>query len=781
MVTTESIKKMTMPCAIMRNLVAFPSIPMTIDMDKGPAKRIFENAIKENSPVFIICQKDPMKEVTDISDVYSVGVTAKIKQTVKTQSGVFRVIVEPLARAVITAFTDDKFTHAEIFEKNSDSEESELRSRALLREIKGVIHDFMKLAPAFSKEFWMLFDTIRDLGTACDFAAGNLIPEPWDKQLILEEFSPCARAAKLLNLLEAERAVLEERAHIKKEVDDRMKKNQRDYYLREQLKVIHEELGDADEYDDEDLREYMERLEKENYPENVKTALTKEIKRLSRMPFGSAENTVLRNYIEICLEIPYLLKTEERLDIAEVQKILDDDHEGLTKVKERIIEYLAALKLSPDLRGQIICLVGPPGTGKTSIAISIAKATNRKFVRVSLGGVHDESEIRGHRKTYIGSMPGRIVNALIEAKANNPLILFDEIDKMAHDMRGDPASAMLEVLDREQNKTFRDNFVELPIDLSNCMFITTANSLETIQRPLLDRMEIIDLHAYTRPEKFAIARHHLIAKQMKKHGLLARMFKMDDESIYELIDCYTKEAGVRGLERCIEKCCRRAAKQIACEEKKSIRITPKNLATYVGEQKLIRERVSDTNEVGIVNGMAWTELGGDLLQIEAMALPGSGKLELTGSLGDVMKESAKAAISYIRSQSDRLGIDSDFYKNKDIHIHVPEGAVPKDGPSAGVTMVSALVSELTGIPAKSNVAMTGEISLHGKVMAIGGLREKTMAAYLAGVKTILIPKDNEKDIAELADEVKENVTIIPVKRVEEVLAVILERNPFDKE
>ena len=781
MVTTESIKKMTMPCAIMRNLVAFPGIPMTIDMDKGPAKRIFENAIKENYPVFIVCQKDPLKEVEDIADVYSVGVTAKIKQTVKTQSGVFRVIVEPLARAVVTAFTDDKFTHAEIYEKNQAEDESELRSRALLREIKGVIHDFMKFGPSFSKEFWMLFDTIRDLGTACDFAAGNLIPEPWDKQAILEEFSPCARAAKLLSLLEAERAVLEERAYIKKEVDERMKKNQRDYYLREQLKVIHEELGEADEYDDDDLREYAERLEKGNYPENVKTALTKEIKRLSRIPFGSAENTVLRNYIEVCLEIPYLLKTEERLDITEVQKILDDDHEGLTKVKERIIEYLAALKLSPDLRGQIICLVGPPGTGKTSIAISIARATNRKFVRVSLGGVHDESEIRGHRKTYIGAMPGRIVNALIEAKANNPLILFDEIDKMAHDMRGDPASAMLEVLDREQNKTFRDNFVELPIDLSNCMFITTANSLETIQRPLLDRMEIIELHAYTRPEKFAIARNHLISKQMKKHGLLARMFKMDDESIYELIDCYTKEAGVRGLERCIEKCCRKAAKQIACEEKKSVRVTVKNLASYVGEQKLIREKVSDTSEIGIVNGMAWTELGGDLLQIEAMALPGTGKLELTGSLGDVMKESAKAAISYIRSQSERLGIDPDFYKTKDIHIHVPEGAVPKDGPSAGVTMVSALVSELTGIPARADVAMTGEISLHGKVMAIGGLREKTMAAYLAGVRTIIIPKDNEKDIAELADEVKENVTILPVKKAEEVFAVILEKNPYEKE
>ena len=765
----------------MRNLVAFPGIPMTIDMEKGPAKRIFENAIKENTAVVIVCQKDPMVEVADIKDVYSVGVTARIKQVVKTQSGIFRVIIEPLFRAQIISFTDDKFTSAEIVEIKPIKEESVLECRALLREIKSIIGDFSKFVPKFSKEFWMLFDTIRELGQACDFAAENLLPDPEDKQTILEEILPSARASKLINLLEAEKSILEERAHIKREVDERMKKNQRDYYLREQLKVIHEELGENDdEYDDDDLREYAERLEKGNYPENVKKALTKEIKRLSRIPFGSAENTVLRNYIDVCLEIPYLVKTEERLDIAEVQKILDDDHEGLNKVKERIIEYLAALKLSPELRGQIICLVGPPGTGKTSIAASIARATNRKFVRVSLGGVHDESEIRGHRKTYIGSMPGRIVNALIEAKANNPLILFDEIDKMAHDMRGDPASAMLEVLDREQNKTFRDNFVELPIDLSGCMFITTANSLETIQRPLLDRMEIIELHAYTRPEKFAIARRHLVSKQMKKHGLLARMFKMEEAAIYEIIDCYTREAGVRNLERCIEKCCRKAAKQIACEEKKSVRVTLKNLVDYIGEQKLVKEKISDTNEVGIVNGMAWTELGGDLLQIEAMALPGTGKLELTGSLGDVMKESAKAAISYIRSKADALGIDSDFYKNKDIHIHVPEGAVPKDGPSAGVTMVSALVSELAGIPARSDVAMTGEISLHGKVMAIGGLREKTMAAYLAGVRTILIPKDNEKDIAELADEVKENVQIIPVSRAEEVLAVILEKNPFER-
>jgi ATP-dependent Lon protease len=770
MATNESIKKMILPCAIMRNLVAFPSIPLTIDMEKGPAKRIFENAIKENSPVFIVCQKDPMVEVSDVNDVYSVGVTARIKQVVKTQSGVFRVVIEPIARAVISDFTDDKLNAASVYEKTIVETDNERRTKALLEELKDIIHGFAKFAPKFSKEFWMLFDTIRDLSQACDFAAENLLPTPEDKQLILEAFVPTERASKLINLLEAEKGVLEERMLIKKEVDERMKKNQRDYYLREQLKVIHEELGaDDDEFDDDDLREYMERLEKGDYPENVKKALTKEVKRLSRIPFGSAENTVLRNYIEICLEIPYLVKTEERLDIPTVQKILDDDHEGLTKVKDRIIEYLAALKLSPELRGQIICLVGPPGTGKTSIASSIARATNRKFVRVSLGGVHDEAEIRGHRKTYIGAMPGRIVNALIEAKANNPLILFDEIDKMAHDMRGDPASAMLEVLDREQNKTFRDNFVELPIDLSGCMFITTANSLDTIQRPLLDRMEIIELHAYTRPEKFAIARRHLIPKQMKKHGLLARTFKMDDAAVYELIDCYTREAGVRSLERCIEKCCRKAAKQIACEEKKSVRVTMKTLADYVGEQKLVKEKISETNEIGIVNGMAWTELGGDLLQIEAMALPGTGKLELTGSLGDVMKESAKAAISYIRSKADALGIDPDFYKTKDIHIHVPEGAVPKDGPSAGVTMLTALVSALTGRPVRHDVAMTGEITLRGRVLPIGGLREKTMAAYSAGVKTVLIPADNERDLENIDPMARENLTFIPCRVADDVL------------
>lgn len=770
-----------MPCAVLRRIVAFPGIPMTIDMDKGPAKKILETAAKEGSPVFLVCQKNPLEDVTDIDDVYTVGVITKIKQVVKTQSGLFRAIIEPERRAVLTGFGDEKLQTANILEKLVIETGVELRSRALLREIKSIIAEFAKYAPKFSKEFWLLFDTIHDLGAACDFAAENLIPEPEDKQKILEEFSPCARAEKLIGMLEAEKSVMEERVRIKREVDERMKKNQRDYYLREQMKVIREELGeDEEEFDDDDIKEYTERLAKGGYPDYVKKALTKEIGRLSRVPFGSAENTVIRNYIEVCLDVPFAASTEERIDIPEVKKILDDDHEGLEKVKERIIEYLAALKLNPDLRGQIICLVGPPGTGKTSIATSIARATNRKFVRVSLGGVHDEAEIRGHRKTYIGSMPGRIINALIEAKSNNPLILLDEIDKMASDMRGDPASAMLEVLDREQNKTFRDNFVEIPVDLSNCMFITTANSLDTIARPLLDRMEIIELHAYTRAEKFAIARRHLIPKQMKKHGLLARMFKMDDESVYELIDCYTREAGVRGLERCIEKCCRRAAKIVSCGEKKSVRVTLKNLASFVGEQKMLRERISDENEIGIVNGMAWTELGGDLLRIEAMALPGTGHLELTGSLGDVMKESARAAISYIRSLSPALGIESDFYKTNDIHIHVPEGAVPKDGPSAGVTMVTALVSELCGIPVRRDVAMTGEITLHGRVMAIGGFREKTMAAYLAGVRTILIPKDNESDIAEIADEVKAAVEIKTVSSAKEALVIALERDPFER-
>ena len=777
MITTESIKKYTMPCAIMRNLVAFPGIPMTIDMDKGPAKKIFETAAKEGTPVFIVCQKDAMEEATGLESIHSVGVTARIKQVVKTQSGIFRVIVEPMARAVLTGFTDDKMLTAEIFEKTLNEDDGELRSRALLREIKGIMHDFSKFAPKFSREFWLLFDSIRDLGQACDFAAENLLPDADDKQTILEEFSPAARARKLIDMLEAEKGILEERAAIKKEVDERMKKSQRDYYLREQLKVIHEELGDADEYDDDDLREFAERLEKGNYPEKVKQTLTKEIKRLSRIPFGSAENTVLRNYIDICLEIPYLTATEERIDIPEVKRILDEDHDGLTKVKDRIVEYLAALKLNPELKGQIICLVGPPGTGKTSIATSIARATNRKFVRVSLGGVHDEAEIRGHRKTYIGSMPGRIVNALIEAKANNPLILLDEIDKMAHDMRGDPASAMLEVLDREQNKTFRDNFVELPIDLSNCMFITTANSLETISRPLLDRMEIIELPGYTAEEKLMIAKNHLIKKQMKLHELTGSHVRFSDKSIRFLIDGYTREAGVRRLEQNIASLLRKCVVKLETADAKRISITPELIKELLGPEKYTPELIEKEDLVGVVNGLAYSAAGGCITQIEVAVMPGTGKLELTGSLGDVMKESAKTAHSFVRSIAEKYGIDSKAWQEKDIHIHAPEGAVPKDGPSAGITMATAILSALGGFKVDRYVTMTGEISLTGRVMRIGGLREKSMAAYKSGAKKVIIPLENMPDLWDIDEKVKESLEFIPVTKAHEVFAHALK---YDK-
>lgn len=780
--TTETLKKRTLPCVALRQMVAFPDIPLNLDVARSISKRACEAAMKENGTVFLICQKDGSTELpTTVDDFYAVGTVARIKQIVKGNGtgGVFRIIAEPKARAMLLSVEQDRYLTCEVMEKNVYLEDDGgIRAEALMRDLKNTVSTFAGLVPHFSRELFYLVNSIKDPALLCDFVASNIVADVEDKQELLEEFDPLKRIERLLIILENEREILKEEEGIQKKVKERIDQNQRDFYLREQLKVIHEELGEGEDYDD-DIEEYYEKLEKGKYPKEVADKIKKDIRKLQKTPIGSADGAVLRNYIETCLEIPYGIRTKDRIDIPTVQKMLDADHDGLEKVKERIIEYLAALKLNPDLKNQILCLVGPPGTGKTSVAISIAGAMNRKFVRVSLGGIRDEADIRGHRKTYIGSMPGRIVNGLIDAGSCNPLMLLDEIDKMAMDSHGDPASAMLEVLDGEQNKAFRDHFVEIPVDLSECMFIATANSVENIPAPLLDRMELIELRAYTREEKRLIARRHLIPKQTKRHGLTARQFKIEDDAIYSLIDEYTREAGVRNLERKIARCARKAAKIISCEEAASVRIRAANLADFVGGQKVVPEKISERDETGVVNGMAYTESGGDLLKVEVLALDGNGKVETTGSLGDVMKESAHAAISYIRSRSAELGIDKNFYKEKDIHIHVPEGAVPKDGPSAGVTMVTALCSELTGIPVRRDLSMTGEITLHGRVLAIGGLREKTMAAYLAGVRTILIPKDNETDMEEIAPIVKENCKILFVSHVDEVLRLALVSDPFE--
>ena len=781
--TTERIRKLVLPCIATRQMVVFPGTAVNLNVARAQSKRACEVASHGDNFLFVVCQKDATVQNPAEEDCYRVGTIVKITQFVKSQGTNFHIVVEPVARAYVEEIAPDdknKYLVATVIEKSVEVEGyGGIEGEALVRDVRRLMGDFIKLMPKFSKDVWLIIHTVNDPGLLADFVADNIVADIVDKQMLLEEFDPIARLKKLLIILEHEREILITEAKIQEEVRENMDRNQRDYYLREQLKVIQGELGEDADLDD-DIIEYKRKIEKGNFPKEVAEKLIKEIKKLQRTPVGSADNVVLRNYIETCMEIPWNKTTKERTDVAMVQKILDEDHDGLEKVKERIVEYMSALKLNPELKNQIICLVGPPGTGKTSIASSIARATKRKFVRVSLGGVRDEADIRGHRKTYVGSMPGRIVQALIQADSQNPLILLDEIDKMASDMRGDPASAMLEVLDGEQNVAFRDHFVEIPVDLSQCMFVATANTLETISRPLIDRMEVIELKTYTRSEKFSIAKNHLVPKQKKRHGLKGRMFSIEDEAIYGIIDSYTRESGVRNLERFIAKCCRKAAKLISFDGEKSVKVTKDKLVDFLGVSKIIPEKVYELDEVGTSQGMAWTEVGGSLLRIESVAMDGTGKIELTGSLGDVMKESAKAAISYIRSHAKELGIDPDFYKTKDLHIHVPEGAVPKDGPSAGTAITTSLVSELTGIPCRRDVSMTGEITLHGRVTAIGGLREKTMAAYLAGIKTILIPKENESDLEDIADEVKENVRIITVSNVGEALAVALAKNPFER-
>lgn len=762
----EKAEKLTLPLVVLNGTVAFPAITVNFELSDKANVAAIEAANSVNSFIFIVSRKHISNEPLDLSKVFNVGTVAKIKQSIKTPEGKLRVIAEGFARGVAEEYRDfANYRIANVMCKTiTVTEQDDIRVEALTREAVAAVEKMSAFLPAPSKEVLSTMKTIRNPGALADFIASNILVRHTDKQEILSIFEPLARLERLIVLLEEETSLLECEKSIHKEVRARLNQNQKEYYLREQLRVIKEQLGETAESDD-----YIDRILEMQFPEEIEAKLLKDAERTARLPFGSAELSVMRTYFDTVLDIPWKTSTKDRTDIAAASKILERDHDGLDDVKKRILEFLAVKELNPDLKNQIICLVGPPGVGKTSIAASIATAMKRKYVRVSLGGVRDEADIRGHRKTYVGAMPGRIINALIQAKVNNPLILLDEIDKLTRDAHGDPTSALLEVLDGEQNKAFRDHFVELPFDLSGCFFIATANTLDTIPRPLIDRMEIIEIKIYTKREKLSIAKNHLIPKQLKRHGLNKRTLKISDSALEEMIDHYTREAGVRNLERTIASLCRKAAHELVSSGAKSVNIKAENIAKYLGERKYLPEKIDDYNEIGTVNGLAYTELGGDMLKIEVAALEGTGKIELTGSLGEVMKESAQIAISYVRSVAKEYGIPADFYKTKDIHIHAPEGAVPKDGPSAGVTMVTALISELASIPVRRDVAMTGEITLRGKVLPIGGLKEKTMAAYNAGVKTVLIPHGNLKDLNEIDPLARESLEFIPCKTLSDVL------------
>ena len=769
----EKAEQITLPVVALHGAVAFPSVPINLEIGDSYSEAAVRAASSGNPFVFLtgISEPIPSGRVPEIGQLYRVGTVAKVKQLLRTPDGTTRVIFEGFARAIVSEYrTANGYREADLICKAVTlPDEGGIRGEACIAELLRELEQNLRFLPSGSGDILNAARLYTDPGALADFIAANVLVRPQDKQTVLECFDPFARTEVLLLILRQESELMETEATIRDRVSKRMNRNQREYYLREQIKVIEDELGEGGS----DIDEYRERIAAAKLPKEVEEKLLKEVERLDKTPYGSAESTVLVNYLDICLEIPWTKETKDRTRASVVQKVLDEDHNGLEKVKERIVEYIAAKQMSPNLRNQILCLVGPPGVGKTSIASSIARAMNRKYVRISLGGVRDEADIRGHRKTYIGAMPGRIITALTRAGVRNPLILLDEIDKLTHDAHGDPTSALLEVLDSEQNCAFRDHFVELPFDLSDCMFIATANSLESVPRPLRDRMEIIELGIYSRREKLEIAKDHLIPKQLKRHGLSRRQLKFSDGAIYEMIDYYTREAGVRQLERTIAAICRKVDRRLTEGKTAAVSLTEADLVPYLGVRKVLPESVEGTDEVGVVNGLAYTELGGSLLRVEVAVLEGTGKIETTGSLGDVMKESAHIAVSYVRSIAAAYGIPTDFYKTKDIHIHFPEGAVPKDGPSAGVTMVTALVSALTGRAVRHNVAMTGEISLRGRVLPIGGLKEKTMAAYTAGATTVLVPEENRRDLEEIDPLARENLQFIFCRTAEEVLAQAL--------
>ena len=767
----EKVENAVLPVIPLRGLVIFPGIPTSFEINNKKSIKALNAASSYNNTVFL----SVMEKSSDSDEMHLsvTGITAKIKQSLKLPDGNYRVLIDGKSRAEYTELIEgEDFLKAKVLIKNVIvTDNGGIKGEALRREAILAFQDHIKLLPKISPEIVVSVQAITDPGMLADFIASNVLFDYRDKQQVLEETDPFRRLETLIQLLENESRVLEFKKELHEKVRERIDENQREYFLKEQLKVIREELGDTAQDQEED--ELVLRIRNSAFSDEAKEKLLKDFDRMTKMPFGSSENSVLRNYLDTVLELPVGIRTKDVYSVQKARKILDEDHDGLKKVKDRILEYIAVKQLAPELKGQILCLIGPPGVGKSSVAVSVARALGRKFVRVSLGGVRDEADIRGHRKTYVGAMPGRIITAFSQAKSENPVILLDEIDKLTSNSQGDPASALLEVLDTEQNKSFRDHYIEIPTDLSDCIFIATANTAETIPHALYDRMEIIELPSYTTNEKISIFKNHLLPKQLKRHGLNRRIVKVTDDAIRELIDFYTKEAGVRTLERQTASLCRKIAMLLAEGTKKSFVVTPDFINQLLGARKVKADALLTCDTVGVVNGLAWTELGGEMLQVEAQSFDGTGKVELTGKLGDVMKESAQAAVSYIRKHAESLGIDKEFYKNRDIHIHVPEGAVPKDGPSAGVTMISALVSELSGIPARHDIAMTGEITLTGRVLPIGGLHEKSMAAYRNGIRTIIIPKDNLSDLEEVDDIIKENVTFVPVSNVSQVLGLIL--------
>ena len=766
-----------LPILALRGIVIFPDQTVHFDIGRPKSIKSLEVAMKGDQTLMLVPQKDIVEDDPQLRGLYSIGTVVKVKQVLKTQGENLRVLVTGICRARIAKLDQSEPYLSGMVEAVPEAETVDSpRNHALCREANLLYGIYNELLEHPSQSVQLKMMASNSVGYIADSIGQNSGIDYADKARMLCQMNPVKRLEIAMRLLHREIDMLRLDAEIQAKTHASMDQNQKDYYLREQMKAIREELGEGD--DQSEFDDYRTKILALHLNKESEEKLLKDVSRLKKQPFGSSEASVLRNYLDTVLELPWNEKTKEKIDVSNVNKVLNKDHYGLEKVKERILETIAVRQMAPEMPAQILCLVGPPGVGKTSIAYSIARSLNRNMARIALGGVHDEAEIRGHRKTYVGAMPGRIMSAITQAGSINPLLLLDEIDKLGSDHRGDPSAALLEVLDSEQNKTYRDHYLEIPFDLSDVMFITTANTLDTVPRPLLDRMEVIELSSYTDEEKLMIAKDHLIPKQLEKHGLKKTQLRITDEAICEMIQCYTKESGVRNLERTIAKVCRKADMVYVDDPSaKRVTVSCSNLEQYLGVRKYLPNSMAAQNEIGLVTGLAWTAVGGDTLDVEVNVMEGSGKLELTGNLGDVMKESAHAAYSFIRANAQRLGVSPDFYKTKDIHVHFPEGAVPKDGPSAGVTVCTAIVSALTNTPVRRDVAMTGEISLRGRVMAIGGLKEKTMAALRQGIHTVVIPYDNLRDLEQIDQTVRKSLNFIAAKHVDTVLEAALIRLP----